>query len=94
MSAVRFRPQAPLVFEKMFLFVKVIPNASKSFMTNEVVEYLGKEYLKVYVSSPPDDGKANGELKKLLASHFGIARSKVQILSGEKSRYKKIELAR
>lgn len=63
-------------------------------MTNEVVEYLGKEYLKVYVSSPPDDGKANGELKKLLASRFGIARSKVQILSGEKSRYKKIELAK
>ena len=76
----------------MLIFIKVIPNASKSVITDDVIEFSGKAYTKVYVASPPDDGKANEELRKLLASHFGVARSKVRILSGEKSRYKKIEV--
>jgi len=76
----------------MLFFVKIIPNASKSVVTNDVVEFLEKEYVKVYVSSPPDDGKANAALLKLIAGYFGVAKSSVLIVSGEKSRYKQLEV--
>jgi len=76
----------------MLFFVKVVPNASKSVVTGEKVEFLGKEYVKVYVSSPPDDGKANAALIKLIAGHFGVSKSSVSIESGEKSRYKQLKV--
>ena len=76
----------------MLFFVKVIPNASKSVVTEDVVEFLGRSYTKVYVSSPADDGKANAALIKLVAGYFGVSKSSVCILNGEKSRYKQLEV--
>jgi uncharacterized protein (TIGR00251 family) len=62
--------------------VKVIPNAKQ----NRIVAEPGR--LKVYLTAPPVDGKANRALIELLAEHFNVKRSAVRILCGETGREK------
>jgi uncharacterized protein len=45
--------------------------------------------LKVAVTAPPEDGRANKALVELLAKALSLKRSQVQLLSGEKSREKR-----
>jgi uncharacterized protein (TIGR00251 family) len=67
--------------------VRVIPRSSKS----EIVgEYDGD--LKIKLSSPPVDGKANKELIKILSKSFKIAKSDIEIISGETSKSKRIRI--
>ena len=47
--------------------------------------------LKVAITAPPVDGEANAALIKLLAKHFGVARSTVSLVAGERSRNKTVE---
>jgi uncharacterized protein YggU (UPF0235/DUF167 family) len=42
--------------------------------------------------SQPIKGEANVELIKKIAKHFGVSRSKVRIVKGQKSRGKVIEV--
>ena len=51
----------------------------------------GKRYLKARVSAPPEDGKANEALVRLIAKALGVGRTKVRIVSGVASRMKTIE---
>jgi uncharacterized protein len=67
--------------------VKVSPRSSK----NEVVE-LGKNELKVRLTAPPVDGAANDALREVLAEYFHAKRSQVQIVRGETSRTKIVEI--
>jgi uncharacterized protein (TIGR00251 family) len=50
------------------------------------------ERLSVSLSAPPVDGAANEALRRLLAEHFHLPRLSVQIVGGEKSRRKIVEL--
>lgn len=71
--------------EGVELLVRVVPNASK----NEVVgEHNGR--LKVKICKPPEDGKANKELARFLATAFGVSKSSVEIQAGGKIREKKL----
>jgi uncharacterized protein (TIGR00251 family) len=45
--------------------------------------------LKVAVTAPPEDGRANKALTDTLREVLGLKRSQVELLSGEKSRDKK-----
>ena len=67
---------------------RVIPNAKK----NNVSEEEGK--LKVHVSAPAVDDKANKALVKVLAKYFGIKKNDVRIIKGAKSREKVVEIRR
>jgi uncharacterized protein (TIGR00251 family) len=69
------------------IVVKVIPGASQ----NEVVGWEG-DVLKVRIKAPPDKGKANVELVRFLAEHFGVSQSAVTIVSGHTSRLKRIQI--
>ncbi len=51
----------------------------------------GKRYLKARVSAPPEDGKANEALVRLIAKALGVGKTKVRIVSGVASRMKTIE---
>lgn len=53
---------------------------------------VGGEYLKVRVNAPPVEGAANEACRSFLAKQFRIAKGRVIILSGEKSREKRILL--
>ncbi len=46
--------------------------------------------LEVALAAPPVDGSANTELVRTLASHFGIARSQVQLIAGQAGRTKRV----
>lgn len=48
--------------------------------------------LKVKVKAPPVQGKANKEVEEFLAEILQVSRRKVQILSGETSRSKRVRV--
>jgi len=65
--------------------VKVLPRSS----INQIVGFEG-DILKVKVKSAPVDGLANRDLILLLSKSVKVAKEKVEIISGHRSRLKKI----
>lgn len=47
--------------------------------------------LTVYLRAKPHDGEANDALVKLLAKHFKVAKTTINITHGQKSRIKTVE---
>jgi uncharacterized protein (TIGR00251 family) len=70
----------------MRLEIKVIPGASKNMMKEE------GGITKIYLTAPPVDGKANQALIKFLAEHYKVSKSRIEIIKGEKSRNKVVEV--
>lgn len=64
------------------------PGAKKSEIAG-----LHGESLKVRVAAPAVDDKANHALVAFIAERVGVARSKVRVLRGERSREKQIEIS-
>ncbi|MCK9293841.1 MAG: DUF167 family protein [Desulfobulbaceae bacterium] len=60
------------------------PKASK----NSVCGLHGNE-LKLAITAPPVDGKANKAVINYLSELFGVAKSSVSIMSGQQSRHKR-----
>ncbi len=48
--------------------------------------------IKVYLTAPPLDGRANDALIRFLASHFGVRHGAIEIIKGLKSRNKVIKI--
>ncbi|CAH0532594.1 hypothetical protein VST7929_00433 [Vibrio stylophorae] len=48
--------------------------------------------LKIAITAPPIDGKANAHLVKYLAKQFGVAKSKVTVEKGELGRHKRVRI--
>ena len=48
--------------------------------------------LVVWVRSPPTRGRANEEVRELLADHFGVSKERVRLIRGWKSRKKVFEV--
>ena len=70
----------------MLINIRVIPRAKKEQIKKD------GDILKVYVSAPPEDGRANKAVIKLLAEHFAVPKSKIEIIKGEKNRNKIIKI--
>ena len=66
--------------------VKVIPKSR-----HRTVKYENKT-LKVWVNSPPEDGKANTELVRILAKLFKIPKSYIKIIRGLSTRNKIVDI--
>ncbi len=67
--------------------VRVIPRSSKS----EIIgEHDGD--LKVKLLSSPVEGKANKELIEILSKELKVSKSEVEIISGETSKSKRIQI--
>ncbi len=49
--------------------------------------------LKVFLHSPPEDGRANSELKETLGRALRISQSSVEIVAGLKSRIKTLRIS-
>jgi uncharacterized protein (TIGR00251 family) len=73
----------------LVLTVRVQPRASR----DEIVGPQGG-HLKVRITAPPVDGKANAHLIKFLAKAFGVTRSRIDLLSGETGREKRVRIAK
>ena len=79
MSALRTRDDGDaLVFE-----VRVAPRASR----NRIVG-VQDGALKVALTAPPVDGAANEALRKMLAKAFGVSKSSIEIVRGDRARTK------
>ena len=72
----------------MVLQVKVIPRAKRS----EVAGPMADGTLKVKVAAVPEDGKANEELCRILATHFKVPRSSVEVIAGQTNTRKIVRL--
>jgi uncharacterized protein (TIGR00251 family) len=70
----------------MNIEVRVITNAKKRDIKLEGT------ILKVKLTSIPVDGKANDELVEYLARMFGVGKSKVRILRGERDKKKIVSI--
>src|SRR5438046_2207735 len=70
--------------EGCILPVRAQPGARKAGVLGEQAGAL-----KVAVTAPPDDGRANKALSEMLREQLGLKRSQVELLSGDKSRDKR-----
>jgi uncharacterized protein (TIGR00251 family) len=73
--------------EDLLLAVHIQPRAS--------TDSLGGTHgdrLKIRLTAPPVDGKANSHLIRFLAKHFGVPCRQVLLLSGENSRAKRVRI--
>lgn len=71
--------------EGISLKVKVIPKSSKSG-----IKGWENGELVVRLAAVPEKGEANEELIRYLADFLGIAKSRLQLVQGEKSRHKRV----
>jgi uncharacterized protein (TIGR00251 family) len=69
--------------EGILLRTYVQPRSAK----NSIVGIHG-DMLKIKITSPPVEGKANKGLQEYVAKVFGISRSSVEIVKGDQSRNK------
>ena len=77
----------------IILQVKVIPQGKFNRVESIALDDKGSLQLKVRVTAPPADGKANTAVLKLLSEHFHLAKSCFTIVSGLTSRQKTIAVS-
>ena len=70
------------------LNIKVVPGASR----DQIVGWLG-DALKIKVTAPPENGKANEAVVTLLAKTLGARRDTIEIVSGHGSSAKTVDIA-
>ena len=72
----------------MEIILKVVPGAKRNLLKKEAGG------IKVYLTAPAVDGKANKALVRFLAEHFDARKADVTIIKGLKSRHKTIKIGR
>ncbi len=71
----------------MILFIEAKANARKN-----QIEVLSDNTLKIRITAPPVDGKANEAIIEYLSEIFEIAKSDIVLLKGGSSKYKRFEI--
>lgn len=74
------------------IFVHVTPRSGRDEVVGASAVAGGVE-VRVRVCSPPDGGKANKAVCKLVASALGVPKGAVEVASGAKSRHKRLAVA-
>ena len=69
-------------------YVQVQPRASRAAIEGE-----HGDALKIRLTAPPVDDRANQALVRLLAERLNVPRAAVRIVAGEKSRRKRVTVA-
>jgi len=67
--------------------VKIVPGSSK----NKIIGVYNNA-LKITITAPPVEGKANKKCIAYLAKYFDVAKLKVEIISGKNSKNKLIKI--
>lgn len=73
----------------MRIYVKISPRSSRN-----AVQKISEGEYKVKLTAPPVKSQANEMLVKLMAEHFGVAKSKVKILNGKTAKIKLLEIGK
>ena len=69
----------------LLLALYIQPKASR----DQIVGLHGDE-IKLAITAPPVDGKANAHIQKLLATLFKVSKSQISLQKGELSRHKQV----
>ena len=72
----------------LLLDLYIQPNAKKDELVGE-----HNDRLKIRITAPPVDNKANKYLLKFLAKTFGVPASRVELLKGENQRNKRVKIS-
>jgi uncharacterized protein (TIGR00251 family) len=70
------------------LAVRVTPRASR----NEIAEILNDGTVRVRLTAPPVEGRANEALREFLSEIIGVPRSKIEIVAGATGRDKLVSI--
>ncbi|TCK17128.1 hypothetical protein DFR30_0349 [Thiogranum longum] len=73
--------------DDLILSIRVQPRASR----DEIVGVYGDQ-LKIRLTAPPVDGKANQHLLRFLAHYCQVPRIQVELISGQNGRTKKVRI--
>ncbi len=72
----------------MLISIRVSTNSAKAG-----VEKTGENEYKVRVRAKPVDGKANADVVEALAEYFGVSKRQIQIVAGQTSKRKTVEVS-
>jgi len=75
-------PLAHLAHPGTQIAVRVNPRAARNRITQEGGQ------IRVYVTTVPEDGKANAAVQKALAKALGVAKSRLTLIRGQTARDK------
>jgi uncharacterized protein (TIGR00251 family) len=90
MPVLKVRPAASLRNKNMpqkIYNIKVVPNSK----VEKLVSQEGNT-LRIKLQAPAHDGKANKALLTFLSLYFKVPKNKIKLISGEKSRDKKVAI--
>lgn len=77
----------------ILLNIKVIPNSSKTIVMGvEPAGIIEEPFLKIKISSPANENKANEELVKFLSKELKLPKTSIDIIKGTKNKEKKVLL--
>lgn len=74
--------------KEIYLTIKVHAGAKNTGFSN----VLSDGTIKLDVSTVPEKGKANLALLKFLAQVFGVAKNRVEIISGQSNKHKLVKI--
>lgn len=74
----------------MIIKVKIQPNAKK----NEICGELPDGTTKIKIAAPATEGRANTKLIEFLSGEYGVPKSQIEIIKGQKSHLKQIKISR
>jgi len=75
--------------DHLILQLQVQPGARR----NEVVGPTAEGSFKIRLTAPAKEGKANRALQEFLADILDLSRSRIELLSGDKSRRKRVRVS-
>ncbi len=76
----------------IYLYVRITAGASADKILGLWSDYSSRQYLKISLKAQAVDNKANKSLLKFFAKKLNIAQSNIAIISGELSKYKKLQI--
>ena len=74
------------------LAVHATPRASRNTIEGIETDAANRLWLRVRVTTAPEDGKANKAIIKLLAKSWEIAPSHFTVISGDTARFKRLKI--
>ena len=75
------------------LHIRLTPKSSRDDLNGVAMADDGHRHLRARVRAVPEKGKANRALIALVATRCGVPKSSVQLIAGETSRLKALEIA-
>ena len=73
--------------------LRVTPRASRNRIGGVRLDAAGRPHLMVRVNAPPEGGKANAAVVKLLAKAWGVPPSRLSVVAGAGGRRKIVHVA-